>query len=122
MPGNSPVPFQLMAGPLEPCASDVWTSAHTASPREDAAASADGYSTLASVRMWGRYHGAPGDLVYGPADPFAVAPSYGMQLELKLIDVFPGIVWTALPDGRAEYINRRWCEYVRLSQEEAVGF
>ena len=45
-----------------------------------------------------------------------------MELELsQLIDALPGFVWTALPDGRAEYISRRWCEYTGLSLEQAIG-
>ena len=46
-----------------------------------------------------------------------------MELELSnLIEALPGLVWTALPDGRAEFLNRRWCEYTGLSLEQAVGF
>ena len=46
-----------------------------------------------------------------------------MQLELsRLIDALPGLVWTALPDGRAEFLNQRWCEYTGLSLDEAIGF
>jgi PAS domain S-box-containing protein len=46
-----------------------------------------------------------------------------MELELsRLIEALPGLVWTALPDGRAEFLNQRWCEYTGLSLERAVGF
>jgi PAS domain S-box-containing protein len=46
-----------------------------------------------------------------------------MELELSnLIEALPGLVWTALPDGRAEFLNRRWCEYTGLRLEQAVGF
>jgi PAS domain S-box-containing protein len=38
-----------------------------------------------------------------------------------LIDLLPGLVWTALPDGRADFVNKRWCEYTGLSLEEARG-
>jgi len=45
-----------------------------------------------------------------------------MELELsRLIDALPGLVWTALPDGRTEFINRRWCEYTGLSLDQALG-
>jgi PAS domain S-box-containing protein len=45
-----------------------------------------------------------------------------MELELShLIDALPGLVWTALPDGRAELINQRWSEYTGLSLEQATG-
>jgi PAS domain S-box-containing protein len=39
----------------------------------------------------------------------------------RVIDLLPGLVWTALPDGRADFVNRRWCEYTGLSLEEACG-
>jgi PAS domain S-box-containing protein len=46
-----------------------------------------------------------------------------MELELsRLIEALPGLVWTALPDGRAEFLNQRWCEYTGLSLDAAVGF
>jgi PAS domain S-box-containing protein len=46
-----------------------------------------------------------------------------MKLELThLIDVLPGLVWTALPDGRAQFLNQRWCDYTGLRLDEAVGF
>ncbi len=48
-----------------------------------------------------------------------------MELELELshfIDALPGLLWTALPDGRAEFLNQRWCEYTGLSPDQAVGF
>jgi PAS domain S-box-containing protein len=45
-----------------------------------------------------------------------------MELELShLIEALPGLVWTAHPDGRAEFLNRRWCEYTGLSVEQASG-
>ncbi|QCP52662.1 PAS domain S-box protein [Trinickia violacea] len=37
------------------------------------------------------------------------------------VDALPGLVWTALPDGRIEFVNRRWCEYTGLSVEQAAG-
>jgi PAS domain S-box-containing protein len=39
----------------------------------------------------------------------------------RVIDLLPGLVWTALPDGRADFVNRRWCEYTALSFDEACG-
>jgi PAS domain S-box-containing protein len=45
-----------------------------------------------------------------------------MELELShLVDALPGLVWIALPDGRAELINRRWSQYTGLSLEQAIG-
>jgi PAS domain S-box-containing protein len=45
-----------------------------------------------------------------------------MDIELRaLVDALPGLVWTALPDGGAEYLGRRWLEYTGLSEAEALG-
>jgi len=44
-----------------------------------------------------------------------------MQFELtQLIDALPGLAWTALPDGRAELLNRRWLDYTGLTAEQAA--
>jgi len=32
----------------------------------------------------------------------------------RVVDVLPGLVWAALPDGRASFLNRRWREYTGL--------
>ena len=46
-----------------------------------------------------------------------------METELsRLIDALPGLVWTALPDGRADYINLQWSEYAGMRLEEAAGW
>ncbi|BCH07436.1 hypothetical protein MesoLj131c_16940 [Mesorhizobium sp. 131-3-5] len=43
-----------------------------------------------------------------------------MQVELaRLLDSLPAMVWTALPDGHVNFINRRWLEYVGQPAEEA---
>ena len=48
------------------------------------------------------------------------APS-DMLFELThLIDALPGLAWTALPDGRAEFLNRRWFDYTGLTAEQAA--
>jgi hypothetical protein len=39
----------------------------------------------------------------------------------RVIHQIPGLVWTALPDGSADYVNTRWCEYTGLSFSEACG-
>lgn len=44
-----------------------------------------------------------------------------MLFELThLIDALPGLAWTALPDGRAEFLNRRWLDYTGLTAEQAA--
>jgi PAS domain S-box-containing protein len=45
-----------------------------------------------------------------------------MQTELGcVVDTLPGLVWTALPDGRIDFFNLRWCEYTGLDAAEACG-
>ncbi|MCW5969346.1 MAG: PAS domain-containing protein [Blastocatellales bacterium] len=43
------------------------------------------------------------------------------QLRLA-IDTIPGLVWSALPDGSAEFLNRRWLEFTGLSTEEGLDW
>jgi PAS domain S-box-containing protein len=38
------------------------------------------------------------------------------------IDTIPGLVWTCLPDGQVDYLNKRWLDYTGLRQEEALGW
>jgi PAS domain-containing protein len=43
-----------------------------------------------------------------------------MENEFKcVVDALPGLVWTALPDGRLDFLNRGWCEYTWLKLAEA---
>jgi len=45
-----------------------------------------------------------------------------MHNELRrVVDRIPELIWTATPDGRAEFVNRRWSEYTGLSLEQARG-
>ena len=39
----------------------------------------------------------------------------------RVVDLLPGMVWTALPDGQVDFLNQRWCEYTGLSVAEACG-
>ncbi len=42
------------------------------------------------------------------------------EKELRLaIDTIPTMAWLTLPDGSAEYLNRRWLDYTGLSLDEA---
>ena len=43
------------------------------------------------------------------------------QLRL-VIDTIPGLVWSALPDGSAEFLNQRWLEYTGLSMKEGLDW
>ncbi len=43
--------------------------------------------------------------------------------ELRLvIDTIPGLVWSALPDGSAEFQNQRWLEYTGLSLQDGLDW
>lgn len=45
-----------------------------------------------------------------------------MENELsRVVDAFPGLVWTALPDGHADFFNGHWLEYTGLGSEQAKG-
>jgi formate hydrogenlyase transcriptional activator len=39
-----------------------------------------------------------------------------------VIDTVPSFLWTSLPDGSKEYLNKRWYEYTGLSLEEGRGW
>jgi len=39
-----------------------------------------------------------------------------------VIDTIPGLVWSAMPDGHIEYLNKRWIDYTGLTLEEASGW
>src|SRR5262245_6369962 len=47
-----------------------------------------------------------------------------MEIErfTNLADALPGLVWTALLDGRLEFLNQRWSDYTGLSWDQAVGY
>ncbi len=38
-----------------------------------------------------------------------------------LLDTIPGLAWTALPDGRAEYVGKPWLEYTGLAFDDTIG-
>ncbi len=39
-----------------------------------------------------------------------------------LVDTIPALVWSARPDGSAEFLNQRWLGYTGLSAEQALGW
>ncbi len=46
----------------------------------------------------------------------------GLEAELGCVVYhLPGLVWTALPDGNIEFLNRRWREYTGSALEELCG-
>jgi len=41
---------------------------------------------------------------------------------LLVIDTIPAMVFTALPDGSVDFVNRQWLEYLGLSLEDVLGW
>jgi PAS domain S-box-containing protein len=39
-----------------------------------------------------------------------------------VIDTIPGLVWSALPDGHIDFLNKRWLEYTGLTLTQANGW
>ena len=39
-----------------------------------------------------------------------------------MIDTIPSLAWTCLPDGTAEFLNRRWLDYTGRSLRESHGW
>lgn len=51
----------------------------------------------------------------------ARSPIPGSGDELRLvIDTIPALAWVTLPDGKVEFLNRRWLDYSGLSLEQAL--
>lgn len=49
-------------------------------------------------------------------------PSVAEDRNLRILaESLPQIVWTALPDGRIDYMNKRWFEFSGLTEEETYG-
>jgi PAS domain S-box-containing protein len=38
-----------------------------------------------------------------------------------VLDALPGMVWTALPDGRIDFLSQQWSEYTGLDVDEGLG-
>ena len=45
---------------------------------------------------------------------------YETSPEHLLVDAIPTQVWSALPDGSADFFSQRWLEYTGLTQEQAL--
>jgi PAS domain S-box-containing protein len=39
----------------------------------------------------------------------------------RILDELPGLVWTALPDGRLDFASRPWTEYTGFASNELLG-
>ena len=44
-----------------------------------------------------------------------------MESSLGVLDALPALVWTALPDGTIDFVNRHWTEYTGLDTRAAQG-
>ena len=70
------------------------------------------------------FHGLDFDTQAGVLRPAARSEASEVQMQVELtdlIDALPGLNWTALPDGQAEFLNRRWLEYTGMTAERASG-
>ena len=38
------------------------------------------------------------------------------------IDTIPGLVWSAMPDGNTDYLNKRWLDYTGMTLQEATNW
>src|SRR3981189_2871371 len=56
-----------------------------------------------------------------PSDAFEKLSQEAARLQ-TVIDTVPSFLWTSLPDGSKEYLNKRWYEYTGLSLEEGKGW
>lgn len=46
-----------------------------------------------------------------------------MEMDLgRVFDALPAMIWTAFPDGRIDFINRRWSEYIGLGLDDVRGW
>jgi PAS domain-containing protein len=44
-----------------------------------------------------------------------------METELsRVIDALPGLLWTALPDGQIDLLNRLWCATLGIGKRETA--
>lgn len=56
-------------------------------------------------------------------EPARSTGTAAVEREFKqAIDNIPALVWTTLPDGEVDFLNRRWIEYTGLVPEHAVGW
>ena len=53
-----------------------------------------------------------------PAGSSSLGPAEESRL---VIDTIPAMAWAVLPDGRLEFLNRRWLDYSGLSVQEAMA-
>jgi diguanylate cyclase (GGDEF)-like protein/PAS domain S-box-containing protein len=40
----------------------------------------------------------------------------------QLAEGLPQLTWTCLPDGHCDFLNRRWCDYTGINEQEQLGF
>src|SRR5260221_11263170 len=55
------------------------------------------------------------------SDAFETLVQEAARLQ-TVIDTVPSFLWTSLPDGSKEYLNKRWYEYTGLSLEQGKGW
>lgn len=53
-----------------------------------------------------------------PTAPAAGASDTVLQ---GVLDALPGIIWTALPDGQVDFLNRCWAEFTGMQAQDGLG-
>ena len=62
-----------------------------------------------------RYQGTM-DAFIRPGAGLRARERMAMEIDLgRVLDALPAMVWTALPDGHIDFVNRRWSEYTGLA-------
>jgi PAS domain S-box-containing protein len=52
----------------------------------------------------------------------ALAQSQKLEAIRQVVDLIPALVWSSLPDGSVDFVNRRWLDFTGLSSEVALGW
>jgi PAS domain S-box-containing protein len=73
------------------------------------------------------YVGAVTDVTVATRSQQALERTFQDMQALKdqhrlVIDTIPGLVWSTLPDGHADFLTQRWLDYTGLSLAEAQGW
>jgi formate hydrogenlyase transcriptional activator len=75
---------------------------------------------IATVRMYNRRQKLGRQRPDEPRAQGSICLNNEETLRL-IVDSIPAMIWTALPDGTRDFINRRWLEFTGLSLEEGLG-
>ncbi len=61
--------------------------------------------------------------IYGARSRRTMKRNTTMHVDLsRVLDGLPAMVWTAVPDGRIDFVNQRWSDYTGLGLDDAEGW